>query len=984
MDSLPLCRSPSPPPLPPRNSRLATQTSISGFPSIASKVERQRQHLRHISCTRGDESDNTLTKEGGLSPIGILPQAVQPELGLPEYSEPSVAILDPSGLWPHLEPSIRAHMPLKSLELVSPITKSRVVTNDLPIKLTVHESTESLEKTWKEASMNVWNWYKAPFAVIYVVTAADNQDYYKDHVCPKLQQFLGLQDSESIMKDGWLILYVNLTSRKAPPPEKGIDAVQSKTFGLMSANFYVKSPGDRSCFVFVCKDDSGEEKQQQPEQQQQLEEYNLSKDWDSIAMQIGTVIVDTFNARVQMYEAKLSLLEEKRTDDLGWDFSQFFLAIDALALMLGQLGLINDALFMYQELAASVIALSTTEAQTVERQKLEGDDSEFGRILFGLPSQCLPQPHPVFDLHSMAFRKRLLSRTLHSAVLEAQLYLFAREIQLLLETNSPNEMIECALSFIPAYYRQLLLRTDIVPARAELWALKASWDIVKPFSGMYEYCHKQLPQSPPSNRTAESEYSEMGGRGGGNNGGGVYETVMKDKNISSVEICGLLFFMLDRLMGCASQLSSFVRLLKSPVWEIHTCGFWIDAQTWTPDMQRHHPLEPILSPSLNAQSLTATNISEELLFWDSDEGGNAGQFNFAEIKESEVLPNPVKILSSFPMMMLNSSTIFDSTERRELDNYLHELRPIDDGTKSGTDFGSFDSSSAQSSSQCSTDDDNENTDGQEQHQQLLLHCKGLETATDLDLVYLQITHSLAKYLLKAKKYRNAAVIQQCRCDVLLSHGKWSDVIHLLEGHAYPRDIVYWPILEFHRLQRLAQCYWNMSRMDSFIATVLNMCCAYKGVITPTMTITTTRTRSAMEFDESSVSVNALKRVLTGYVETCSSILLTTTSVNLNPSETTTSLTNIAATPKLLFDGNDDAMAVAGDECIVKCHVWSYLPCEIKICPLPILTLEVLETSHYHSNSSKREGRMEKGGYADGGGEMCLVKCILQHEHSSKV
>ncbi len=955
----------SPPPLPPRNSRSVTQ-SLTGFPGHTSKVQRLCQHLRHISCT-DSESDDNITKEGPKSPIGTIPHAVQPELGVPEYSEPSVAILDPGGLWPHLEPSIKAHMPLKSLELVNPITKSNVIINELPIKLSVHESIESLQETWKEASIKAWNWYKAPFAVVYVVTA-DNQDYYRNHVRPKIRQFLDLQDSESLMKEGWLILYVNVTSGQAPLPEKGIDAVHSKIFGLISANFYVKSPGDRSCFVSVCKDDSEEEKQQQPEQQQQhLEDYNLNKHWNSIVMQIGTVIVDTFNARVQMYETDLSLLEEKRMDP-GWDFSQFFLVNDALALMYRQLGLINDALLKYQELAASVIVLSNEAQKTMERQKVvesepstdlrPGDapaveeDPEFGRLLFGLPSQCIPQPHPVFDLHSMAFRKRLLSRTLHSAVLEAQLYLFAREIQLLLETCSPFEMVGCAFSFIPAYCCQLLLRTDIVPAHIELWALKASWDIVKLYSAMYQCCHEQLSQPRPSNST-ETEYSEKGG-GGGNNGGGMYETVVKDKD-TSAEICDLLLFMIDRLMECVSKLSSFDCLSKSPVWEIYECGFWINAQTWTPAFEQLQ-LEPILSPPSNAQS-TTTIISEELLFWDSDEGGEVEQFNFTEIEKSEVLPNPMRTLSSFPMIILQSTDIFDNSERRELDNHLLEIYSSKDGKVTSIPSVDFESlgSSRETSFQCPTDADSENKDGQQQS-----YCKGLETANDLDLVYLQITYSLVKYLMKAKKFRTAAVIQQRRCDVLLSHGKWPAVIRLLEGHAYPQDIG-WHLLEFHRLQRLAQCYWNMGLMDSFIGTVLRMCSAYKGATT------------TMEL------ASSLKGLLTSYIETCSSVLLTT-SVNLNPSET--NLTCIA-TPELLFGGGNSGMdddVRAGDEFMITCNVLSHLPSQIKICPLPVLTLKVLDMS---SSSSKRGGGMEKGG-GGAAAAICVVEYIVQHEHSSKV
>ncbi len=986
--------------------------SLTGFPGSPSPVRRHCGEFRNISC--GD-----LTFYGGedvKTPIGTMTHAAEPELGIPEFSEPSIAILDTVNLWPHLEPSIKACMPLKSLELKSSITRSNVVINELPIRMSVHATAESLHETWKKASVKVWNWYKAPFAVMYVVTA-DSQDHYRIHIRPKLRQLLDTQESASLMKEGWLILYIGVTNRHASSPEKGSEAMHSKVFGWLSADFYVKSPGDRTCFVPVCIDDSEKEKPpvQQPEQQQQVQQrvqdYDLAKRWNGLATQIGTVIVNTFNDRLRMYESDLSLLDEKRMDP-EWNFSQFFLVKDALALMLRQLGLNTEALLKYQELAASVIMLSNEVQTTMQKKVVDPDpstalhsgggdtaaveeDPECGRLLFGLPSQCIPKPHLVFDVHSMAFRERLLSRTLHSVVFESQLYIFAREMQLLLETCSLIEMVGCAFSFIPAYYRQLRLRNDVAPAQAELWAIKASWDIVTMYPRYQHYSKKLSRQVTRYSATTDTEYD-------------------REKNEvcnTSGQLCEVLFFMIDRLMGCARQLSSFDCLSRSPVWDIYAYGFWRDAQTWTPAAEQlvmslrnvqnvQNVQEPPPVPSKDVV------IAEELLFWGSDESGEVHE-DVDSITTTKSISNPMETLLSFGIMS-KSNAIFQNSDRNEIDDLLPRYpQSLFKSSFSSLDLGSFASSSLSSNSEHVVDPD-ENNNGMQQQQQP--HCRGLEIAHDLDLVFLQITCSLIRYLMKARKLRTASIIQQRRCDVLISHGNWDAVIRLLEGDVYPQNTS-WHLLEFHRLQRLGQCYWNIGSMDSFFYVVLRMCRAYKEA-------TTGDDDELSELDRSS-SMIALGGILSGYIEACSSVLLlrisscdspsfsrAPPSVNMNLRERNLDLAYIAGTPQLLLlNGHRNSSAgrtkdvdnvvIAGDEIIITCNISSHLPCEIKIDQPPILTLKVIYTRNCQRGAhntlqsvsmaimEEEDWNSSKGGETDDeeGTVVCVGEYVMQ-QHSS--
>ncbi len=969
----------SPPPLPPRNTRSVTQ-SLTGFPGTPSKFRRLCPELRNISNIDGLFDGDDIS-EGLKSPtVGMMSCIAQPELGgVPEFSEPSIAILDSGGLWPHLEPSFNACMPLKLLELVSPLTRSNVIINELPIRITVHENIESLQKTWKEASAEVWNWYKAPFAIIYIVTA-DSQDQYRVNIKPDIRQLLDAQESENLMKEGWFILYVkNVNRQQQTRYVKGSEAIYGKIFGWLSADFYVKFPGDRSRFLSVSIDDTEENKQQQ------LEDYHLTKQWNDIIMQLCNIIVNTFNTRLQMYEADLSQLDERRMDP-EWNFSQFFLVKDALAAMLRQFGLNNEALLKYQELAASVIMLSDEVQNTMQqhqkhqKQKLvepepfnerwrdnvpgttaEENSNQCGHIVFGLPSQCIPQPHPVLDLHSMAFRERLLSRTLYSVGLEAELYIFARETQLLLETCSPIEMIGCASSFISAYYQQLLLRNDIVPAQAELWALKASWDMVKIYPS-YQHISKKLFLKPPPCSNTETEYSsdKNPNNGGGDGGRGHNEIEIRE---ISAQLCELFFFMIDRLIGCARQLSSFDHLSRSPVLEIYTCGFWLAAQTWTPTIEPQRVGSPSSLRDMQQQPFFPTSqdvISEDVLSWNSDkEYGEVEEaadsitavtsITISSTSTTKSILNPLRTLFSSPMIFGANTTTFDSRDRLELDNLLDGRHSGKSLSGTSLDLGSFDSlafSDTNSELPLPPNVDNKNNNRKEDHQQS--HCRGLETARDLDLCFLQITQSLVKHLVIANRLRNAAIIQQRRCDVLLSHGKWSVVIRLLEDHNLnPQDTGCYHLLELHRLQRIGQCYWNLNFMNSFFNVVLRMCLKYKLVTTEASSLGLSRS-----------SIVALKRLLTAYVEACSTILhandnLCYESVNLNLSKN--NLAYIATPQLLLLDGGDycndaaaagiekktDNFSMAGDELFVTCIVLSHLPCQIELRSPPVLTLKII-------------------------------------------
>jgi hypothetical protein len=688
---------------------------------------------------------------------------------------PCIAVLDPHGLWQYVERPVKVYMPLKNLKLTSPTTGTIATVEELPVQIIVHTSKQSEEEANIRFSAEPWKWYRGPFAHVHIITA-ESQDHYKNIVRPLLRSWVDEQESRPSTRGGWLILYVNLASQK---DAKGGDEMHGKIFGWLCADFYSKTPGDRTTLVALYLDDqslaearrsiasggsthSGGVRSNSQAQRAIGSPRHHPKQWNDLIVKLGRVVVDTFSVRGHLYEAELQRLDEKR-GEATWDFASFFLVKEALALMYRQIGMPNEALLKYQELAALIMSLS---------DRAQAGPQSAGRdptcLLYGLVNAHSRRPYSVLDYHHMRFRERLKLKRLVSTVLETQIYIFARECQLYLEMQQPCEMAHCGSGFIPAFYNELLALAspDIPIARVELWALKAVWDVIKE-CGKFHANDNPLP--PPGSKMFFSTSQ-------------VLETNAAQLASTSAELSELLWFAVDRLLECAKCVSSTQVLKKSGVWELQDRGYLEELQQWVPS---------------GRPDLGATQDDMNVSFWDSDE-------------EGDVCLGERRVQNPIGQLVRNKSWAeISSPAPEQLDLLSSEADELEEPLASPAMSRASSNASFTRSSQIS----------------------GLQTIAEFDCLYLQLTHSLAKHLKQAGRLRMSTMVQRRRCDLLMHHGKWKSAAKLLGESAKDAPSDKWPLLEFWRLHRLGMCYYHLNEVDAYVDSVMRMCrCASEIVM----------------------------------------------------------------------------------------------------------------------------------------------------------
>ncbi|CAM9187647.1 unnamed protein product, partial [Phaeothamnion confervicola] len=164
---------------------------------------------------------------------------------------PTISFYDPLGLWEHIDRALNAYLPLRSVTVRSPITRSPFNVAELPVRSVVHRSLASMEarqRRWAAPE----DWHRGPFARVYLA-AADSQEHYRTAVRPRLREWVEAADERR--GGAWLILYVYVAPQRQLPAAAAAAADRhSKIFGLICADFYARVPGDRCAFVTLYVD----------------------------------------------------------------------------------------------------------------------------------------------------------------------------------------------------------------------------------------------------------------------------------------------------------------------------------------------------------------------------------------------------------------------------------------------------------------------------------------------------------------------------------------------------------------------------------------------------------------------------------------------------------------------------------------------------------------------------------------------------------
>ncbi|BBN01122.1 trafficking protein particle complex subunit 10 [Marchantia polymorpha subsp. ruderalis] len=336
-----------------------------------------------------------------------------------------VAIEDVSDLWPVVRENFEARVPFRRV-ILNNKARNPVLVEKLPVEYILTTDARLRGRTPLEQSPF---WFRHPYASV-VLVACEDLDEYKQLLKPRLKQIVQNEDRE------WFIVFVSKTPANDPNFKH-----TKKVYLRLEADFSSKKR-ERCC---------------------KLETHIVDPTvWEDIEHKVVVCIQHTLDRRVQFYEEEVRRLSEHRFMP-AWNFCNFFVVKESLAIMFEMAHLLEDALREYDELEQ--IYLEIVNSSNMKAREFGGTDAGDERSA-------------ILD----ASRKPFAQFQLEDAVKEFDFrqYLFARQAVLLFYLNRPAEVAARAFPFIMAFSRSLLLHEKKLPfCLRELWVLTACLAVVK-------------------------------------------------------------------------------------------------------------------------------------------------------------------------------------------------------------------------------------------------------------------------------------------------------------------------------------------------------------------------------------------------------------------------------------------------------------------------------------------------------------------------
>jgi hypothetical protein len=334
---------------------------------------------------------------------------------------------DPSGLFSLISPDIASRLPLRNLQwqnATRPLRQIKSLHLDFvpdaftknslrpPVQRSDSDRTSSFDivrsgadlrkNAVKERRHQIPGFQATPYLRIYILRS-DDKDTYKATERQKIQAWI--RDCAASTSKGkaenhdafeWLIIHVvvpDTTAASEPrwrePSTKDSDELKERKQGI-------KLPGKSTRTVFdklrADFNESGKHSQDRvaqirltraqmpsdllptPAVATTIEETNEERDtaWSDLMGKFKTLILGPFDLRVRQYEADVASQELRRAMP-GFNFCTFFIQKEGLAKALESIGLVEDALVIYDELSLGL----ETVIRDLARDQAEGTATTF-------------------------------------------------------------------------------------------------------------------------------------------------------------------------------------------------------------------------------------------------------------------------------------------------------------------------------------------------------------------------------------------------------------------------------------------------------------------------------------------------------------------------------------------------------------------------------------------------------------------------------
>lgn len=312
---------------------------------------------------------------------------------------PTVEYHDPSGVFPLVSRGIVQRLPLRNLNWQSPPRPLRQI-KSLHVEFVPDQFTQTnlrppvsransegpqhsidivrtgAKNATKERRHQIPGFRTTPYLKIYVLRC-DDKEAYKENDRKKIREWIRETAQPESKQDHdaceWLILHVVIPdtvaaseprwreSSKDPDDlkeRKGGNKLIGKStrtvFDRLRADFNEssKSSIDRVAQLRIPKKEAPGDLLPTPAIAQTLEETPQEREnaWNDLISKLKALLLGPFDRRVRQYEADIAEQEARRSLP-GWNFCTFFIHKEGLAKALESIGLVEDALTIYDELA---------------------------------------------------------------------------------------------------------------------------------------------------------------------------------------------------------------------------------------------------------------------------------------------------------------------------------------------------------------------------------------------------------------------------------------------------------------------------------------------------------------------------------------------------------------------------------------------------------------------------------------------------------
>lgn len=403
---------------------------------------------------------------------------------------------DPSGVFPIVSRDLANRLPLRNLNWQSPPRPLRQI-RSLHVDFVPDKATQSILKPQltrtdsngpdsleivrsgannaKERRHQIPGFKTSPYLKIYILRC-DDKEAYKEHDRQKIREWLkgsAVPEGKRADHDAceWLILHVVIPDTVAASEPRWRESTRDPD-ELKERKGGTKWPGqsgrtvldrlradfnetgkmakDRVTQIRLVKGQMPADLIPTPAAATTLEESAQEREnaWNDLVSKFKTLILGPFDRRVRQYEADIAEQEARRSLP-GFNFCTFFIHKEGLAKALESIGLVEDALAIYDELSLGL----ETVCREIAEGKASGTATSFAAYTEDLEDRISGAPgmqtngnddlmtNDAAHLFSKDYRERILRSDI--SVFDFMCYLYHRQKALILRlANAKSSRVE--------------------------------------------------------------------------------------------------------------------------------------------------------------------------------------------------------------------------------------------------------------------------------------------------------------------------------------------------------------------------------------------------------------------------------------------------------------------------------------------------------------------------------------------------------------